>query len=126
MREHKIGLLKLMADKLKFSFALILVAAGLIGYYQLSEHALLFRVLSVLVGLGLGAVVAWFTVSGQEFFRFSQDAIAETKRVVWPSKKETYQTTLVVFALVVAMGLFLWLVDWGLLALVQRLLGRTE
>ncbi|HQT81744.1 MAG: preprotein translocase subunit SecE [Ferrovum sp. 37-45-19] len=115
-----------MADKLKFAFALVLVAAGLIGYYQLSEHALLFRVLSVLVGLGLGVLVAWFTASGQEFFRFSQDAVAETKRVVWPSKKETYQTTLVVFALVLVMGLFLWLVDWGLLALVQRLLGRTE
>ena len=52
--------------------------------------------------------------------------MAETRRVVWPSRKETWQTTLVVFALVVVMGLFLWLVDWGLLVIVQRLMGRAE
>ena len=115
-----------MADKLKFGFAVVLVIAGIVGYYQLSEHALILRVLSVLAGLLSGAAVAWFTASGQEFFRFSQEAVAETRRVVWPSRKETWQTTLVVFALVLVMGLFLWLVDWGLLVIVQRLMGRTE
>jgi preprotein translocase subunit SecE len=115
-----------MADKIKFSFAVMLVIAGIAGYYQLSEQALILRVLSVLAGLGLGAAVAWFTASGQEFFHFAQDAIAETRRVIWPSRKETWQTTLIVFALVVVMGLFLWLVDWGLLMMVQRLMGRAE
>ncbi|MDE2343632.1 MAG: preprotein translocase subunit SecE [Betaproteobacteria bacterium] len=115
-----------MADKLKFGFAIVLVIAGLVGYYQLSEHALILRVLSVLAGLLSGVAVAWFTASGQEFFRFGQEAVAETRRVVWPSRKETWQTTLVVFALVLVMGLFLWLVDWGLLVIVQRLMGRAE
>ncbi|NDU92651.1 MAG: preprotein translocase subunit SecE [Ferrovum sp.] len=115
-----------MADKIKFGFAIALVIAGIVGYYQLSEHALILRVLSVLAGLGLGVAVAWFTASGQEFYGFAQDAIAETRRVVWPSRKETWQTTLVVFALVLVMGLFLWLVDWGLLVIVQRLMGRAE
>ena len=115
-----------MADKIKFSFAVMLVIAGIAGYYQFSEQALILRVLSVLAGLGLGAAVAWFTTSGQEFFHFAQDAMAETRRVVWPSRKETWQTTLIVFALVVVMGLFLWLVDWGLLMMVQRLMGRAE
>jgi preprotein translocase subunit SecE len=115
-----------MADKIKFGFAIALVIAGIVGYYQLSEHALILRVLSVLAGLGLGVAAAWFTASGQEFYRFGQEAIAETRRVVWPSRKETWQTTMVVFALVLVMGLFLWLVDWGLLVIVQRLMGRAE
>lgn len=115
-----------MADKLKFGFAIVLVIAGIVGYYQLSEHALILRVLSVLAGLLFGAAVAWFTASGQEFFSFAQEAVAETRRVVWPSRKETWQTTLIVFALVLVMGLFLWLVDWGLLVIVQRLMGRAE
>ncbi len=115
-----------MADKLKFALALSLVVAGLVGYYQLAEHALVLRVLVVLAGLGLGAGVAWFTVPGQEFYRFSQEAVLEARRVVWPSRKETWQTTGVVFALVVVMGIFLWLVDWGLLVVVQRLMGRGE
>ncbi len=115
-----------MADKLKFGFAILLVIAGIVGYYQLSEHALVLRVVSVLAGLGLGAAVAWFTASGQEFYRFGQESVAEAKRVVWPSRKETWQTTLVVFGLVLVMGLFLWVVDWGLLVIVQRLMGRAE
>ncbi|MBW8066084.1 MAG: preprotein translocase subunit SecE [Ferrovum sp.] len=115
-----------MADKLKFALALALVVAGLVGYYQLADHALVLRVLAVLAGLGLGAAVAWFTVPGQDFYRFSQEAVVEARRVVWPSRKETWQTTLVVFALVLVVGVFLWLVDWGLLVAVQRLMGRSE
>jgi preprotein translocase subunit SecE len=65
-------------------------------------------------------------VPGQDFYRFSQEAVVEARRVVWPSRKETWQTTLVVFALVLVVGVFLWLVDWGLLVAVQRLMGRSE
>ena len=115
-----------MADKIKFALALALIVTGLLGYYQLAEHALVLRVLSVLAGLVMGGAVAWFTVPGQDFYRFSQEAVAEARRVVWPSRKETWQTTLAVFALVVVMGIFLWLVDWGFLVAVQRLMGRTE
>lgn len=115
-----------MADKIKFVLAVLLVIAGIVGYYQLSEHALILRVLAVLLGLGLGSAVAWFTVPGQDFYRFGQEAVAETRRVVWPSRKETWQTTLIVFGLVLLMGLFLWLVDWGFLVIVQRLMGRAE
>lgn len=115
-----------MADRIKFGLAVVLVLAGLVGYYQLSEHALVLRVLSVLGGVGAGALVAWFTQSGKRFYTFAREAVAETRRVTWPSRKETWQTTGVVFVLVVVMGIFLWLVDWGFLSIVQRLLGRSE
>ena len=103
-----------MADKIKFALALLLVAAGVAGFYLLGEAALILRVLAVLAGVAAGTVVAWFTEPGQRFFSFSQEAWAETKKVVWPSRKETMQTTGIVFAFVVVMAIFLWLTDKSL------------
>jgi preprotein translocase subunit SecE len=100
-----------MADKLKFMLALLLVAAGVAGFYLLGDKPMILRVLSVLAGLGAGAGVAWFTAPGQRFFDFSQEAVVETKKVVWPSRKETMQTTGIVFAFVLAMAIVLWLTD---------------
>ena len=103
-----------MADKIKFALALLLVAAGIAGFYLLGEAALILRVLSVLAGVFAGAAMAWFTEPGQRFFAFSQEAWTETKKVVWPSRKETMQTTGIVFAFVVVMAIFLWLTDKSL------------
>ena len=103
-----------MADKIKFALALLLVAAGLAGFYLLGESALILRILSVLAGVVAGAAMAWFTEPGQRFFVFSQEAWTETKKVAWPSRKETVQTTGVVFAFVVVMAIFLWLTDKSL------------
>ena len=103
-----------MADKLKFALALALVAAGVVGFYLLSEQAMVLRVLSVLAGVGAGVAVAWFSEPGRRFADFARDAITETKKVVWPSRKETVQTTGLVFAFVVIMAVFLWLTDKSL------------
>ena len=103
-----------MADKIKFALALLLVAAGVAGFYLLGEAALILRILSVLAGVFAGVAVAWFTEPGQRFFVFSQEAWTETKKVAWPSRKETVQTTGVVFAFVVVMAIFLWLTDKSL------------
>ncbi len=100
-----------MADKIKFALALVLLAAGVVGFYLLSEQAMILRVLSVLAGVAASIAVAWFTEPGQRFFVFSREAVAETKKVVWPSRKETMQTTGMVFAFVVVMAVFLWLTD---------------
>jgi preprotein translocase subunit SecE len=103
-----------MADKIKFALALLLVAAGVAGFYLLGEAALILRVLAVLAGVIAGAAVAWFTEPGQRFFVFSQEAWTEARKVAWPSRKETVQTTGVVFAFVVVMAIFLWLTDKSL------------
>ncbi len=100
-----------MADKLKFVVALLLLVAGIAGFYLLSEQPLILRVLSVLAGLGAGAAVAWFTAPGQRFYAFGQEAVAEAKKVVWPNKKETMQTTGIVFAFVLVMAITLWVAD---------------
>jgi preprotein translocase subunit SecE len=69
---------------------------------------------------------AWLrkSKSGKEFFAFSRDAVAEAKRVVWPSRRETIQTTVAVFVLVLVMAIFMWIVDVGFLSLVKALMGR--
>jgi len=103
-----------MADKLKFALALILLAAGVAGFYFLGEQPMILRVLSVLAGLGAGATVAWFTSPGQRFFVFGKEAWTETRKVVWPTRKETVQTTGIVFAFVLVMAIMLWITDKGL------------
>ena len=103
-----------MADKFKFALALALLAAGVVGFYLLSEQPLVLRVLSVLVGLGAGIAVASISEPGRRFIGFARESITETKKVVWPSRKETTQTTGLVFAFVFVMAIFLWLTDKSL------------
>jgi len=115
-----------MADKIKLLVAFLLVAAGIAGYYYLRDSAAVLQLLSVLAGLMLASVVAWTSEPGKAFFAFGKDSIAEAKRVVWPSRKETLQTTGVVILFAVTMALFLWVVDTGLMLTLNSLMGRGE
>jgi len=103
-----------MADKLKLAVAVLLAAAGVVGYYVLSESAAVVRFLAVVAGLVAGAVVAWFTAPGQQFFIFARESYAETRKVAWPTRKESLQTAGAVFAFVVVMAVFLWISDKSL------------
>ena len=103
-----------MADKIKFALALLLLAAGIAGFYLLAEQAMVLRVLAVIGGLAAAIAVAWYTEPGQQFFGFAKESANEAKKVVWPSRKETLQTTGAVFAFVVVMAVFLWLTDKSL------------
>ena len=102
------------ADRAKMAFAVLAVAAGIVGFYLLAERPMVVRLGAILGGLALGALIAWFSGPGQRFFAFAQDSWAEARRVVWPTRKETLQMTLTVFAFVVVMSIFLWLVDKSL------------
>jgi len=103
-----------MADKIKVAIAVLLLIAGIAGFYFLSESPMVLRVASVLAGIAAGSVVGWTTEPGKQFFVFAQEAVVETKKVVWPTRKESLQTTGAVFAFVVAMAVFLWLTDKSL------------
>ena len=105
---------QVMADKIKLAFAVLLMAGGLAGFYFLSESALVLRVAAIIAGFAAGIAVGWFTEPGQQMIVFTREAVAETKKVVWPSRKESLQTTGVVFAFMVAMAVFLWLTDKSL------------
>jgi len=103
-----------MADNLKFAFALLLVVAGIAGFYWLGEQALVLRVLSVLAGLSAGVAVAWFTEPGQRFVVLGRESVAEVKKVVWPTRKEAMQSTGIVFAFVLVVAIMLWITDKSL------------
>ena len=105
---------KFMIDKLKFALALFLLVAGVGGFYLFGDQPMVLRVLSVMAGLVAAAVVAYLTEPGQRFLNFARESILEAKKVVWPSRKETMQTTGIVFAFVVAMAIFLFLTDKSL------------
>jgi preprotein translocase subunit SecE len=98
-------------DIFKLIVAAALIAAGIAGYYLLADGALVLRVLAVVAGLAAAAGVAATSLPGREFIVFGQEALVEVKKVVWPTRKETVQTTAAVFAFVVVMALFLWLSD---------------
>src|SRR5437773_7879563 len=115
-----------MIDKVKIMLAVACVVAGLAAYYYFADTALVLRVLMVMGGLVAAGGVAWLSAPGKEFFAFAQEAWQEAGRVSWPTRKETVQTTAIVFAFVVVMALFLFAVDTGLAWIVKLLTGRTE
>jgi preprotein translocase subunit SecE len=111
-----------VADKIKLVIAVALVVAGIAGYYWLAASSILLRILSVVAGIAAGVAVAWMSAPGREFAIFAREALVEVKKVVWPTRKETMQTTAAVFAFVVVMALFLWVSDktleWALYDLI--------
>ena len=99
------------ADKVKLAAAIVIVVAGVAGYYMLASQAAWLRWLPVVGSLALAALVVAFSRYGSEFRRFVELARIELRKIVWPTRQETLQTTLVVFGFVVVAGLFFWLLD---------------
>ena len=115
-----------MVDNLKITLAVACVVAGIGGYYYFADTALVLRVLMVMGGLVAAGGVAWLSTPGKEFFAFAQEAWQEAGRVSWPTRKETVQTTLIVFGFVVIMALILFSIDTTLAWIVKLLTGRGE
>ena len=115
-----------MADKLKILVAIACVIGGVVAYYYFADTALVLRVLMVMGGLVAAGAVAWLSTPGKEFFAFAQEAWQEAGRVSWPTRKETVQTTAIVFGFVVIMALILFSIDTTLAWIVKLLTGRGE
>jgi len=111
-------------NKLKLGLVFVFFVVGVAGFIYLSESAMVVRVLSILTGFLLAVITARFTIQGQEFYVFCKESSEETKKVVWPSRKETLQTSGVVFAFVIAMALFLWFIDSALMSLVKLMMNQ--
>ena len=99
------------ADKAKLAGAAVLVVGAVVVFYLLAKQDLWLRVLA-LIALLAAAVGLFFTSeSGKQLIAFGRDAVRETKKVVWPTRKEAMQMTGYVFAFVFVMALFLWVTD---------------
>jgi preprotein translocase subunit SecE len=81
---------------------------------------------AVIGGTVAGVVVFWTATVGKTFFAYARESVDEAKRVVWPTRKETLQTTAVVFGFVLIMAIFLWLIDASLLWAVRLLMGQSD
>ncbi len=110
-------------DGLKWGLVAVLVFAGAYGNYYFAAESLLIRVVGLLVLAGVAGVVALQTVKGEAFWTLVKDAKTEIRKVVWPTRQETLQTTLIVVAVVLVMGLILWGLDSLLGWLVSLIIG---
>ncbi|OGA83582.1 MAG: preprotein translocase subunit SecE [Burkholderiales bacterium RIFCSPHIGHO2_01_FULL_63_240] len=102
------------ADKARLAAAGLLVVGGVAAFYLLGQQSLWLRVIALLLLIAAAVGVFLTSSQGKELIAFSQDAIKEMRKVVWPTRPEATQMTLYVFAFVVVMALFLWLTDKGL------------
>jgi preprotein translocase subunit SecE len=111
-------------DTVKLAAAAAILVAGIAGFYLLTSYPLALRWVIVLASLGLGIVVALQSAQGRTFWQFVQGSRIELRKVVWPTRQETLQTTLVVFVAILALGIFFWVLDWILGSVTAALTGR--
>ena len=99
------------ADKAKLAGDVVLLLASIVAFYYLGKQDLWLRVVALLVLLGAAVALFFTSESGKELVAFGRDSVRETKKVVWPTRKEAMQMTGYVFAFVFLMALYMWLTD---------------
>ncbi|MEJ2620112.1 MAG: preprotein translocase subunit SecE [Candidatus Thiodiazotropha sp.] len=110
-------------DTVKLVIAVGIVVGAILGFYYLEAYSQLLRVLGLLAMMGLAALLAYQTALGKSVWSFASASKMEVRKVVWPSRQETVQTTLIVFVMVLFMGVVLWLFDMMLGAILRALTG---
>ena len=98
-------------DTLKLVLAAAALVGGIVIYYWFGEQPVAIRVLAVLAGLAAGVVFLYWSQPGRSLWDYVQASRVELRKMVWPTRQETWRTTLVVFIFVLALGVFFWLVD---------------
>ena len=111
-------------DNLKLGIAVAMLAAGIIAFYRFDDQLLVLRVLGLLAVAGISVFVAAQSSTGKNIIGFFRGAQTEVRKVVWPTRAETVQTTLAVILMVFLVGIFLWLLDMLLLWAIQLLTGQ--
>jgi preprotein translocase subunit SecE len=111
-------------DTAKLLLAVITVIGGIAGYYWFAELPTAVRILMVLGGVAFGAAFLFWSAQGQAVWQFVQGSRVELRKMVWPTRQETLQTTLVVAVFVLLLGVFFWLVDMVLAWATRTLTGQ--
>jgi preprotein translocase subunit SecE len=111
-------------DKVKLAAAALLLVGGIYAYYHFAVASTLLGVVALLVIGGIGVAVAMQTEPGRALWQFAAAARMEVRKVVWPTRQETLQTTLVVIVMVLILSIVLWLFDMVLMAILQALTGK--
>jgi preprotein translocase subunit SecE len=111
-------------DNALLVLSIVAILGGIAAFYWYDELALVLRIGMVVLGLAAGAGLLWLSSYGREFVQFAQAARVELRKVVWPNRTETFQTTYVVIGFAIVMGLFFFVLDW-ILTWMTRFLGGT-
>jgi len=111
MSNNPVQTVSTSSDKIKVALAVCAVLAGVVGFYVLAGQQALLRAAALVGGLVVAAGLLWTAEPGRNFLAFAREAVRETKKVVWPTRKEAMQITGVVFGFVVVMAIFLWGTD---------------
>ncbi len=111
-------------DTVKLMLSVAILIAGIVGFYLLEAQPLWMRLLGLLAVVAVAVVVALMTEPGRRMKSFFSSARTEVRKVVWPTRQETLQTTLVIFIAVLLTSLFLWAVDSILFVLVRWFTGH--
>jgi preprotein translocase subunit SecE len=111
-------------DTVKLALAVLILLAGLVSYYYFASSAVLLRAFGVIVAMAAGLGVVFTSFQGQLLWKFIQGARVELRKVVWPTREETIQTTLVVLVFALIGGVFFWLLDLVLLFVTSRITGQ--
>ena len=111
-------------DTVKLAVAALVLMGAIYGFYYFEDYSGLLRVVGLLVAAAGAAAIALQTEAGRQLWRFVGDARMEVRKVFWPSRQETLQTTLVVVAMVLILGIILWLFDMVLMNILRFLTGQ--
>jgi preprotein translocase subunit SecE len=111
-------------DTVKLALTALIVLAGLFSYYYFASSAVLLRAFGVIVALGAALGVLFTSFQGRVLWKFIQGSRIELRKVVWPTREETIQTTLVVLVFALIGGVFFWLLDLILLFATSRITGQ--
>ena len=111
-------------DIVKLVVAALLAVGSAVAFYWFADQWPTWaRVLMVLAGVGIGAAVGLSSAPGALFKKFLRDAQIEVRKVVWPTRQETWQTTLIVAVAVLIIGIMIWVIDMILSWLVRMMMG---
>jgi len=111
-------------DTVKLAIALLLLGGGIVAFYWFDDQSLLLRVLGLLAIAGISVAIASQTAKGRSIWGFMGDTRTEVRKVVWPTRAETVQTTMVVMFMVVILGIILWMLDMFLFWAIRILTGQ--
>ena len=110
-------------DTVKLLVSLMIIVAGIIGFYYFKDESQLLRVLGMLAVVVVAFLIISTTLIGKKSLGFARDARVEVRKVVWPTRQETTQTTIAVLVMVLIVAIMLWLIDMFLGWSVRSLLG---
>ncbi|MCG6938529.1 MAG: preprotein translocase subunit SecE [Gammaproteobacteria bacterium] len=110
-------------DTFKLLLAIAVLILGVVGFYYYEAESQLYRVLGIVFATGVAVAISSTTMQGRNLIGFARESRMEVRKVVWPTRQETVQTTFMVILAVIIIGIFLWLIDMLLAQAIQLITG---